>query len=114
MADLTAYVDEKYEDLDTDSTSTSTAWVDVTTCSFVSFYVEGITGDHDVHKVGVECSPDGTFNGGFHDVADVIILGEGHYFVVLAENMRFIRLSVQTAEGGTSTCDFYLQAFRPK
>lgn len=115
MAHIESYVNNKYTAIDTDAL-TFTEWVDVTTCDHISIYVEGKTGDHANHKIGIQMSPDGIFNGGFHmeDGGMVLITGAGHSHVHDVSSMEFVRLSVQTIEGATSTCDLYLQAFRHK
>ena len=115
MSRLEKYNDAKYTAIDTDDTGedSATAWVDISMCDYVGFYVEGKTGTHATHKVGVQCSPDGTFNGGWHDETDGLITGEGH-ILMEAMNMSYIRIAVHTAEGATSTCDFYLEPLRRK
>lgn len=111
MAKLELYTDKVYTGQNTNSLATVTAWIDISTCSFISFFVEGKTGTHTTHKVGIECSPDSTFNGGFHGDSTTLITGEGHKMVD-ASNISYVRMAVETVEGATSTCDFYLQAFR--
>ena len=110
MEKLALYKDEVYTGIDTNIES-ETAWIDITTCKFISFYVEGKTGSHDTHKVGIQCSPNGTFNGGFHNASSSLITGDGHTMID-ASNISHVRMAVDTVEGSTSTCDFYLQAFR--
>jgi hypothetical protein len=112
MAEQGLYIDELYPSVDT-NTSATTDWIDVSTCDKVSFYVEGKTGTHVTHKVGIQCSPDGVFNAGSHDEGGfpVFLTGEGHKFID-SNNISFIRMFVETVEGGVSTCDLYLQGLR--
>lgn len=113
MAHISTYVNEKILSIDTNST-VSTGWYDVTRCDHLIFYVEGKTGDHSTHKIGVELSPDGVFNGGFYNESGAIetLVGEGYLEIHNVEAMKYVRLTVNTVEGSVSTCDVYLQGFR--
>lgn len=110
MGNLSKYVDDVYTEIDT-NTSATTPWVDITTCEFLSLYIESNTGAHTAHVVSIELSPDGIFSSGIHDINNSSITGEGHKFID-ASNMAFVRMVVTTQEGGASTCDFYLQGLR--
>lgn len=105
---------DSFDAVDTDTEDTATDWIDVSSCEFLAFYVDGDTGDHVFHKVGIQMSPDGIVNGGYHMQGGsmTLITGKGHGHLHDIESMSFIRLCVQTAEGSTSTSNFYLQAFR--
>jgi len=114
MAHITSYIDIEYTDIDTNVVDSCTAWVDVTTCDALAFYIEGVTGNHTTHKIGLEMSPDGDFNGGYHmqDGSMELITGQGHKHLHDIESMKWVRLCVHTAEGSASTCNLYIQAFR--
>jgi len=115
MAHIERYINEPYPGIDTNTTAV-TAWVDVTTCESLAFYVEGKTGTNANHKIGIQMSPDGIFSGGFHmeDGSMSLITGEGHKHIANIDSMAYVRLAVQTVEGAASTCDLYLQVFRHK
>lgn len=113
MAQLEFYNNGYYAAQDTNNMTTVTAWVNVSDCEYVGFYVENKTGGKTTNKVGLQCSPDGIFNGGWHDESNSLITGEGHMFVD-AMNMSWVRMAVHTVEGGISTSDFYLRPTRRK
>jgi len=126
MPHIDKYVDSKipegmsdansltFNGVDTNLLGACTDWIDVSTCHSLAFYVENKTGDTTVCKVGLEMSPDGNFNGGYHmvDGSMALITGEGHMHFHDIDSMSFVRLCVQTVQGGLSTSDFYMQAFR--
>lgn len=104
------YHEIKENGLDTDSTATKTAGVDVKTCSQLTFYVIKNTGAHVNHVVTLQFSPENV-NASYQD-SQYTITGSGCLHVSDIESVAWVRLKVTTAEGGTSTSDLAIDPSR--
>lgn len=104
------YHEIKENSLDTNSTATKTAGVDVKTCSQLTFYVIKNTGAHANHVVTLQFSPENV-DASYQD-SEHTITGSGCLHVNNIESVAWVRLKVTTAEGGDSTCDLAIDPSR--
>jgi len=90
---------------DSNSTSTTTLALDISTCKYVSWNVQAATGTHGTHIITLQCSVDSS---SWANTSSTLTgLGTQDNIQITTQ---FVRLKVTTAESATSTVDVVIQA----
>lgn len=90
--------------MNTNSSGALTSSLDVREATLIALLVVGKTGTHASHIITLQSSPNDT---DWFDMTDTLT-GDGVLHDVSCA-CKFIRAKVTTPEGGTSTCDVYIQ-----
>lgn len=104
------YHEIKEDGKDTNSLSTKTAGVDVSSCDQLTFYVIPNTGSHATHIVTLQFSPEDV-DASYQD-STYNIPGTGCLHVSDIQSVAWVRLKVTVKEGAVSTCDLAIDPSR--